>query len=228
MRLNGLYVVAKAAIDKLDDPFVRRYEAAIVLGSLREDVWYLPFGIIYEHLSFSHFGKPPLPGGFLPLVYPGPRWKGRIFYRRAVAHARRGDHAKAFVQLGRVVHLLTDMSCPVHVHRTAHLTDPFEWHVEGNKRRLLALPVPEVGEFPDVAALLTSMARVTSRHPPDATNWPPGRLLRKLGLRKAIDARTAKQQADELIPICAGHTVSLLRMYLRDIDSTAAMQSAAG
>ncbi len=74
MRLNGLYVVAALAVRAAEDPLARRYERALVLGSLREDVWWIPgLRVVYEHLSFSHFYRPGLPGGIVPFLWPGPR-----------------------------------------------------------------------------------------------------------------------------------------------------------
>ena len=140
MRLNGLFVVANLAVRKLAHPLVTQYESALVLGSLREDVWWIPGArFVLEHLSFSHFYEPGLPGGFIPLLWPGPRMKGDKFYRRAVTEHRAGRTASGFVQLGRVAHLITDMCCPVHAHRAVHDTDPYEWWVEGNKKKLLEL-----------------------------------------------------------------------------------------
>ena len=140
MRLNGLDIVVELAARKLADPVVTRDKKPLSLGSLREDVWYIPGArFILEHLSFSHFYHPGLPGGFLPVVWPGPRIKADMFYDRALAAQREGRTAAAFVQLGRIAHLITDMCCPVHAHRTMHMTDPFEWWVEGNKSKLLAL-----------------------------------------------------------------------------------------
>ena len=74
MRLNGLYIVVELAARKLADPVVTRYKKPLILGSLREDVGYIPGArFILEHLSFSHFYQPGLPGGLLPVVWPGPR-----------------------------------------------------------------------------------------------------------------------------------------------------------
>jgi hypothetical protein len=215
VRQNGLLLVADMAVRALDHPLVNRYRDALVLGSLREDVWLLPGGRVIEHLSFSHFYRPGLPGGIVPLVWPGPRRKGEKFFARAVAEQRAGRTASGFVQLGRVVHLLTDMACPVHAHRTVHETDPFEWHCEGNLRALSSLPVAEVPDAPHARELIESMARFTQPFAPDRTNHAPGRLLKRLGLRRGVSAREAAAQARALIPVAAGHAVALLRLYLR-------------
>src|SRR5262245_8647146 len=199
MRLNGLYVVAELGMRQVNHPLLDRYRDAILLGSLREDVWYIPgLRLVIEHLSFSHFYKPGKPGGILPFLWPGPRMKANLFYRRAVRHFTEGRRAAGFVQLGRVVHLLTDMSCPVHAHRTVHETDPFEWHVEGNKARLLRLPVPQVPDAARASDLIEAMARFTQAYATDGTNHRVGMVLRKLGVWKPVTARQAAAQAAAL------------------------------
>src|SRR5688500_16222553 len=145
MRSNGLCLIADRAVQLVEHPLVTRYKDALVLGALREDVLYIPVAKkIVEHLSFSHFWKPPLPGGFLPLLWPGPRFKANRFFARAMREHHRGKTAAGFVQLGRAVHLIADMSCPVHAHRAIHDGDPYEWWVEANTKTLASLPVREV------------------------------------------------------------------------------------
>ncbi len=219
MRLNGLWVTVEMAVQRLDHPLVSRYRSALVLGSLREDVWWIP-GLerIFEHLSFSHFYEPPLPGGYLPLVWPGPRYKGDKFFRRAVRHHRDRGAAAGFVQLGRVAHLITDMCCPVHAHRALHVTDPYEWWVEGNVKKLLALPVPEVPDVERAGDAVHGMASYCRPYFADRTNHHTGRVLKRLSLLRSITAREAGEQALELIPMAAAWTVSLLRLYLRQIE----------
>jgi hypothetical protein len=122
MRLNGLYIVAELAIRELNEPLIDCYRDALVLGSLREDVWYVPGArIVFEHLSFSHFYKPGKPGGIVPYLWPGPRFKANKFYDRAVSAFRQGERASAFVSLGRVAHLLT---CAVLCMRTVRFMKP--------------------------------------------------------------------------------------------------------
>lgn len=221
MRYNGLFIVLDLAIRKLDDPIIHRYRDPLILGSLREDVWYIPgFNSIFEHWSFSHFYKPPLPGGFLPIIWPGPRYKGEKFYRRAVDLHRNGKVVAGFVQLGRVAHLITDMCCPVHVHRTTHLTDPFEWYVEGNKKKLLAADVPDLPEGKTVTDLVVGLATYTSRFRDDKTNNWPGYFMRKIGAWEPMKSKEAGEQARELIPLAAAYTASLLRMYTQETAQT--------
>lgn len=222
MRLNGLYVVARLAARDLDHPLVHRYERALVLGSLREDVWWIPgLRVVFEHFSFSHFYRPGLPGGLVPFLWPGPRLKADRFFRLAVREARAGRTASGFVQLGRVVHLLADMACPVHAHRSPHETDPFEWWVEGNKARLLELPVPHVPDARRASDLIESLARATQSHASDDTNTWIGRILKRLGLLESVSAQLAGEQARALVPVACGHAAALLRLFLREIGAGA-------
>jgi hypothetical protein len=229
MRLNGLFIVLDLAERKLNHPLVSRYQQALILGSIREDVWYIP-GIkrVIEHLSFTHFYNPSLPGGIIPFLWPGPRLKANLFYGRALRAYRQGDTAGAFVQLGRVAHLITDMSCPVHVHRTVHETDPFEWWVEGNRKTLLGLEVPALVEGRRASDFIEGLARYTLAFRTDATNHLPGRILRKLGVLKPVTAREAGEQAKALIPLAAAYTASMLRLFLREVGAEVGVVGAAG
>jgi hypothetical protein len=214
MLRNGLFLVVEMAVRERADPLTARYKKALILGTLREDVLYVPIvKAVTEYPSYSHFYKPGIPGGYYPLVWPGPRMCADRLYVKAIADVEAGRVASAFVRLGRIIHLLTDMCIPSHAHRAMHLTDPFEWYVEGNKKKLAALPVPSIPDQPRPSDLVESLARFTQRFEPDRTNHPFGRLMRKLGLRRNVDARLAGEQATELVPMAVGHSVALLRMF---------------
>ncbi len=222
MLRNGLFLVAERAARAVDHPLVSRYEKALILGSLREDVLYVPgLGAVTEYPSYSHFYEPGLPGGYYPLLWPGPRSCADRLLAKAEGDASAGRLAAAFVRVGRILHLVTDMCIPSHAHRAMHLTDPFEWFVEGNKARLAALPVPHVPDAERASDLIKSLARITHRFEPDRTNHPLGKLLRKAGLRRNIDARTAGAQARELLPQAVGHSAAMLRLFLRRIGADA-------
>lgn len=219
MLRNGLYLVADEAARRSGVDAAMRYRDALVLGSLREDV--IALGAHFtEYPSFRHFGGRGLPGGYLPFVWPGPRRTVDQCYRRALARAREGSLAAAFVALGRATHVITDACIPTHVHRVAHGHDPFEWSVEGNLGRLRALPVPTV-EPPKRRAsdLVRSLAASAAEHAPDRTNTPVGRLLRRVGLAHKVTATEARAQTDVLVPLAIAHAVALLRMFARDAPS---------
>ncbi|MBI3557134.1 MAG: hypothetical protein HY074_12795 [Deltaproteobacteria bacterium] len=217
MRINGLSLIISMATRELNDPLINHYEKAIILGAFREDVWYIP-GVksVIEHLSLSHFYGSGLPGGFFPFLWPGARAKSNRFHARAVNHFRAGNKAAAFVQLGRAAHLLADMACPVHVHRVVHETDPYEWFIEGNRARLLALPAVRSQTEPKRASdLIEAMSRFTESFESDKTNSPHGRLLRRLGARSILTRETVAAQAEKIIPVAAGHTAALFQLFLR-------------
>ncbi|MBI4347525.1 MAG: hypothetical protein HY553_11765 [Elusimicrobia bacterium] len=216
MRLNGLYTVCDLALRRVDDPVSNRYRAAFILGSLREDIVYLPWaGRVWEHLSLSHFYQPGLPGGFFPF-WPGPRLKADRFFDRALRLFKDGRRAAGFVQLGRAAHLLIDMACPVHAQRTVHEEDPFEWCVEGHAPALRALPPAEPPAAARASELVEGLSRFTQRFTPDATNSAWGRFLERRGLRRPVGGREAFEQARELIPAAAAYTAALLALFLRE------------
>jgi hypothetical protein len=225
MLANGLLLVADLAVEAAASAPATRFRTALILGCLREDVLFLPFpfslplslhGRVTEYPSFSHFYRPGLPGGYLPLLWPGPRRCADRLYARALGARREGRLAEAFVLLGRTMHLLADMSIPTHTHRMAHERDPFEWYVEGNIAALRALPVPSVAPVARASGLIESMARASTAFAPDGTNTPLGRLLRRAGLRRKPSIDEVARQAEVLLPLGAGHGAALLAMFDRD------------
>lgn len=211
---NGMAVAVRMAADSLRDPIVDRWREAILLGALRENTLYVPgLRILWNHWSFGHFTGRWLPGGFVPLVWPGPARKANVFFRRARRLLRQGRPAAAFVTIGRAIHLLADMACPVHVHRTVHeMTDPFEWWVEAHAREIGALPLPAIPPPRRPSDLVAGMAALTRRFRPDGTSTGWGRLLARLGLRRGVPAAEAGAQALLLLPEAAARAAALLRM----------------
>ncbi len=215
MLRNGLYFVANEAAGTAREPLARKYRASVILGSLREDVIVLPVAGFTEYPSFSHFGGRGLPGGFVPLLWPGPRLSVSRLYRRALRQARRGKLAAAFVALGRAAHVLTDVSIPSHVHRAAHERDPFEWWIEGNLPELSRLE-PRAVPSASASALVQSLAARSAVFEPDRTNTPWGRALKRRGRRQGVSAAEARRQARELVPHAVSHVRALLEQACRD------------
>ena len=213
MLRNGLCLIVEMAVDLVEDERVRRYRKALLLGTLREDVLYVPLFGVTEYPSFSHFYRPGLPGGFIPFVWPGPRSSADRKWTLASRAMRSGKTAEAFVHLGRMLHVLTDMCIPSHANRVAHEDDPFEWFIEGNARALSQLAVPTIAPLLRASAHVEAMARVAQRHAPDATNTPLGRVLERIGARRKVSAREAAMQAEALVPLAAGHAAALLRRF---------------
>jgi hypothetical protein len=213
---NGQAAVIDMAVRAVDDPLVTRHRRALVLGALREDVGYIG-GVLFQCLSLTHFYKPGLPGGLVPFLTLGPRRRANTLVNAAIAEHDAGRTAAAFVRLGQASHLLVDMACPVHSHRTVHMIDdPYEWYVEGNAEALRALPVPAWRDRPRPSELVEDLARYAQPFVPDSTHSPWGRLLRGLGLRRTLAVRTIAEQARALIPAAAGATAALLRLFLRE------------
>ena len=216
MRANGLQLVVDLAVGAVADPRAALHRDALVLGSLRENIRLVPaLGVLDEHLSLSHFCGPRLPGGFLPFVTSSAPGRGSTLFGRALAHKRDGRLAAGFVQLGRVAHLVADMACPVHAHRVAHWTDPFEWWVDAHCEELSRLPVTPVDAAPPFE-LISSLARRTRRLKPDRTNNAPGWVLRRLGLLRPPRREQLQADAHAIIPAAAGTLAALLRMFLED------------
>ncbi|HXK18334.1 MAG TPA: hypothetical protein VNG33_11055 [Polyangiaceae bacterium] len=211
MLRNGLYFVASEAVKSAESPLARAYRASLILGSLREDVIALPLLGFTEYPSFSHFGGVGLPGGYLPLLWPGPRSSVARLYRRALVAARRGRVAAAFVALGRAAHVLSDVSIPSHAQRAAHERDPFEWWIEGNLAMLRGAESSVVAPSPrEPADLVRSLATHAARFAADRTTTPLGRMLKRAGHYRAVRAAEAREQALELIPDAVSHVRALL------------------
>ena len=215
MLANGLTLVVDRAVDAAGHAEPRWYRDALVLGALREDVRPVPFtSRVYEHLSLTHFSGSALPGGFFPLLWPGPGLMADRFFGRAVELGRAGSRAAAYVQLGRALHLLIDMACPVHAQRVIHETDPYEWVVESERESLSLLPVPPPPRAASASELVRSMAALSQERRADKTRSALGRGLRRLGLRAPVTRDEAEEQARFLIPRAASHAVALLGMFL--------------
>jgi hypothetical protein len=215
---NGQALVIDMAVRALDDPFLARYRSGLVLGALREDVAFVPgTRLVFPRLSFTHFYEPGLPGGLVPFLTTGPRRRTNALMSRARAAYARGRAGAAIIALGRAAHLLIDMACPVHSHRTVHMIDdPYEWYVEGNVAALRALPVPSWPDRARPSELVDDLARYAQPFTPDGTHSPWGAVLRRVGVRQALTAAVIAEQARALIPAAAAATAALLRLFLRE------------
>jgi hypothetical protein len=219
MLANGQAAVVRIALASMNDARLDAYAAPLLLGAMRVDVARIPFTRrVYEHMSFNHFYRRGLPGGFVPFVTRGTRKSAHKWFAEAV---RLGRTAAGFVKLGGVTHLIADMSCPVHVHRVIHESDPFEWYVEAHHQELRALPVPAVGEFERAEDVIDSLASITKTFEPDRTHYSIGRMLRRAGLRHAVPRRVIAEQARTLLPLAGAHAAAMIRLFLRETDSSA-------
>ena len=229
MLTNGQALIIDMAVRALDHPLARRYREALVLGALREDSGFVPgTRVVYESLSLTHFYRPGMPGGLVPFVTPGPRRRADRFFARALAAYGRGRAAAAFVELGRALHLLADMACPVHAQRVVHfVADPYEWYVESHTPELRDLPVASVGDAERASTLVESLCRFTQSFPADRTHSPWGHLMWRLGRHRKTDGVTLAAQARALIPQAAGHAAALLRLFLREAATVEGLRACA-
>lgn len=215
MRYNGLQLVIRLAVRKLDAPRLARFEDALVLGAIREDVIYLKRRKkIWEHWSLSHFSGRYLGGGFIPFLTSSAPRKAQRYFDQAVQSSRDGQHARACVQLGMASHLLIDMACPVHASRVAHMTDGYEWYVEANCAPLAALPFQVPAQYASAHDAVAGLAAFTRQFAPDRSNHHWGRLLKSLGLRKSLTRADFSVQAAQIIPAAAGHLAAVYLMFL--------------
>ena len=130
----------------------------------------------------------------MPFLTLGPRRRANTLVAAAVKEHAAGRMAAAFVRLGHAVHLLVDMACPVHSHRTVHMIDdPYEWYVEGNAAALRELPVPAWPDRARPSDLVEELARFAQAFAPDGTHSPWGRLLRRAGARTSLTTRTHRR-----------------------------------
>jgi hypothetical protein len=217
MRYNGLCLVIEMAAAKLESPLITRYRQAILLGAIREDYWYLRgLGAVVESLSLEHFYGPGLPGGFIPFLTPSARGTAARLYQKALREVQARRVTSAFVQLGRCAHLLIDMACPVHVRRVAHLNDPYEWYIEGNRVALSRKSVPEPPQLSTVHELFDGLSRHTAQFAVDGTSSLHGRWLKQLGLRRSLSKKEVAAQAHAIIPVAASYNAALFTSFLRD------------
>ncbi len=215
MRYNGLQLVIRLAVRKLDDPLVNRFADALVLGAIREDIVYFARKKkIWEHWSLSHFSGRHLGGGFIPYLTASAPRRAQHYFDRALDAWRGGDQAHAFVQLGMASHLLIDMACPVHASRVAHMNDGYEWYVEANGEHLAGLPFQVPGHYTSAHDAAAGLAQFTRRFAPDRTNHHWGRLLKALGLRKSHTRAQFAAQAEQIIPTAAGHLAAVYTQFI--------------
>ncbi len=220
MRPNGFIVVIDLALKKSDHPLLNAYRKTLILGAFRENVYFTPvLDLVTLNPSFSHFYQRRLPGGILPFVWPGPRAMADWHFRKSIEKYRAGKRASAFVQLGRVSHLLTDMACPVHAQSVFHSTDPFEWAVEAMKEELLFSSIPGSRSGRSASVLVESLARFTQDFEAEKTNNPWGYVLKCAGVLSNIRTDLVRSQVKTLIPQAAAHTIQLFELFLRNTES---------
>jgi len=219
MLYNGLYAIARNAIRMLpEETMLQKYQSAVYMGSFREDVEYFPvIHRVTQHHSFTHLTGPRIPGGYIPLIWPGPVWKARKYYEKAIGEFEKGHVAQSFVDLGRVSHILTDMACPNHVNRVIHENlDRYEVYLEKHEKELSEISPPKVSYNQSIKELVMGLCRFTQGFPVDRTNNPMGRLFKKMGLLKSQPRSALIEQARAIFPVAVAYNVALFEKFLLD------------
>ena len=216
MFANGHKVVMDMALDAVDSDVLRRHYDPLLLGNLREDVYKFPFVTRFMlGKGLTHYYRPGRRWGVLPLVPGAPRRSDWLF-DEGVRLYRAGKPRDGVFNLGRVVHLLSEMAAPVHAQIVLHWRgDPFEMYVEKNARELRALPLPPFPEGGSAGELVHRLAVDCQRFPCDRTTNTSGYLAYRLGLRRRQSPAEAEAQARTLIPLGAAYTAALYRLFLR-------------
>lgn len=223
MFANGHKLVMDMALDALPGDAIRRHYDPLLLGNLREDVYKFPFVTRFMlGKGLTHYYRPGRRWGVFPLVPGAPMRSGWLF-EEGVRLYRAGKQQDGVFNLGRVVHLLSEMAAPVHAQIVLHWRgDPFEMYVERHHRELRALPLPAIPEGARGAGdLVHNLAVFAQRFPCDRTTNTEGYLLYRLGLRRRHTEAEAEAQARVLIPVGAAYTAALYRMFLERVGEVA-------
>jgi len=206
MWFNGFMTVIDMALARQAHPLLMRYRDALVLGCFREDVWFVSgINAVVQNPSLSHFCRAGIRGGFIPWLTPDAGARTEKLARRALREFSQERIASAMVQLGRALHPLVDMACPVHAQGVAHGNDPFEWCVEAMAEELRGLPASA-----ESYARFADVTRGMARH--------------AQGFR--IAHARAHYQARRLIPLAAGHAAALFEIFLAQIPDNARVADA--
>jgi len=198
----------------------------LLLGLFREDIALipLPFGrsLSFPSLSLGH-------------LWPMSKWRFSYLYKKSIRLARKKRRAQSYYYLGRSLHVLVDMACPVHAHPVCHyLRDPYERYVEYHAQALKQLPVPDVakeGASVSISSYITALATQARLEQADRTQSPWGKLAKKAGFCRPLNHAVIAPQAHRLIPLAAGYIRQLLDAYrlqsgLTSIPANSASDSA--
>jgi len=110
------------------DDFNPSYEESLIKGTREEDQGYDPFdplsfwACLGSHPFCAHFWDPDINSGLILIEqWPTAYSRANHLYDEAIAYyIPGGDNSFSYELLGRVVHLLTDVGVPAHVHRDIH------------------------------------------------------------------------------------------------------------
>src|SRR4051812_19461261 len=130
MFANGHRLVMDRALDELRHPALDAEYDALLLGNLREDVYKFPFVTRFMlGKGLTHYYRPGRRWGLFPLV-PGAPMRSDWLFDEGVRLYRGGQRRDGVWNLGRAVHLLSEMAAPVHAQIVLHWRgDPFEMYI---------------------------------------------------------------------------------------------------
>jgi hypothetical protein len=176
----------------------------------REDVIFIPgLARAFPSPSLSH-------------LWPLAKMRFALLYRQAVKRARRGEAVQSAVYLGRAMHVLIDMACPVHAQAVAHyLRDPYERYVDTHAQELATMPLPTLPatlEKASVTEIIALIAHASRSETADLTQSPWGRLLKSIGRRRSLSYQQIAPQAQRLIPLTAACLRVLLQKFAMETD----------
>ena len=166
-------------------------------------------------------------------------------WQQALDAYGQGDKALAYYYLGRVAHLLADMTTPAHVHNDRHVElqddgDFYEvttaegerflaWGVEGQRGG----PEGAIREYDSIEDLFVATIRYTQEY----SSWNQGGLLQVAGDDEAEIADAGRHRpdlvnadggwtmddywlvADDLMPYAMEQTAALYRLFYKQVDA---------
>jgi hypothetical protein len=168
-------------------------------------------------------------------------------WQQALTAYQQGDKALAYYRLGRVAHLLVDMTTPAHVHNDRHTAlqgdgDFFEITTADSKRFLLwgvagqrGGPAGEVRQYAGLEDLFRTTVRYTEEYP----SWNTSGVLQVAGDEDSGIAKAGRHRpdlvseaggfsmeeywtmADDLIPYAMEQTAALYRLFYQQVDTAA-------
>jgi|GEM_PF-5177574 len=185
---------------------------------------------------YHHFYNPDIPGDNNGLLDQyGALYYAKIYWQRALDNYN-SNRGLSYWYLGRIAHLLGDVSVPAHVHRDPHFpgnNDSYEDHVKTNYQNWSSQHAISLGDLPGYTTLdelFYNLAQRTQYFPgddnegnisntssswfvgwPDTTGWRIG------DYDKYIALENRQKIGDRLMPLAIQYTAVLYRIFWQQI-----------